>query len=518
MATTLKTPGVYIKEENAFPNSAVAVETAVPVFIGYTQTAVRAGKSLVNIPTRITSFAEYVELFGNGFSPTFNVGLLAPGSPPSSPPALRGVNLDNIKIVANNTTYFYNSIRLFFANDGSTCYILSVGTYGNSNTIQVAGSDFIGGTVSVFDILEKEFEPTMIVIPDAIALGAGCYNTIYAEALQHCSNVQSRISIFDIRMPVASAGDTTDSVVEEFRGISGIGMNNLNYGAAYYPWLKTEIVQPEEVDFRNINGFWDMAQSLADPNPLNDPAITANNAKLQTILQTYQSKASSLSSTDIRNFHQSLKAASQTYTQVLEEIRSQLNLLPPSGAMAGVYTMVDNARGVWKAPANVSISMVDAPSINISDKEQENLNVDVMAGKSINVIRPFPGIGTLVWGARTLDGNSQDWRYINVRRTLIMIEQSLKLATRAYVFEPNDAGTWITVKSMFNNFLNNLWTQGALVGPTPDTAFDVQIGLGATMTPNDILDGIMRITVKVAIVHPAEFIIITFKQQLQAAG
>jgi len=141
--------------------------------------------------------------------------------------------------------------------------------------------------------------------------------------------------------------------------------------------------------------------------------------------------------------------------------------------------------------------------------------VDVMAGRSINVIRPFPGVGTLVWGARTLDGNSQDWRYINVRRTLIMIEQSLKLATRAYVFEPNDASTWITVKSMFTNFLINLWKQGALAGAVPEQAFDVQIGLGATMTPTDILDGIMRITVKVAVVRPAEFIVITFQQQQQ---
>jgi phage tail sheath protein FI len=121
----------------------------------------------------------------------------------------------------------------------------------------------------------------------------------------------------------------------------------------------------------------------------------------------------------------------------------------------------------------------------------------------------------MVWGGRTLDGNSQDWRYINVRRTLIMIEQSLKLATRAYVFEPNDANTWITVKGMMINFLTNLWKQGALAGSSPEQAFDVQVGLGATMTPTDILDGKMLITVKVAIVRPAEFIVITFQQKMQ---
>jgi len=114
-----------------------------------------------------------------------------------------------------------------------------------------------------------------------------------------------------------------------------------------------------------------------------------------------------------------------------------------------------------------------------------------------------------------LDGNSQDWRYINVRRTLIMIEQSIKLAARAYVFEPNDSNTWVTVKSMIDNFLINLWKQGALAGAAPEVAFDVQIGLGSTMTPTDILDGKMLITVKVALVRPAEFIVITFQQQMQ---
>jgi hypothetical protein len=215
------------------------------------------------------------------------------------------------------------------------------------------------------------------------------------------------------------------------------------------------------------------------------------------------------------SYYKALKAVSPIYVALLDKVRSKLNEVPPSGAMAGIYSMVDSTRGVWKAPANVSVAMVSEPSVNVSHVEQEKLNVDVIAGKSINVIRAFPGIGTLVWGGRTLDGNSLDWRYINVRRTLIMIEQSLKLATRAYVFEPNDANTWVTVKSMITNFLTNLWKQGALAGAAPEQAFDVQIGLGATMTPTDVLEGKMLISVKVAIVRPAEFIVITFEQQLQ---
>jgi phage tail sheath protein FI len=109
--------------------------------------------------------------------------------------------------------------------------------------------------------------------------------------------------------------------------------------------------------------------------------------------------------------------------------------------MASVFTAVDSSRGVWKAPANVSLNAVVAPNVLVNDLDQASLNVDAVTGKSINVIRTFPGLGTLVWGARTLDGNSQDRRYINVRRTMIMLEQSIKLAARAYAFEPNDANT-----------------------------------------------------------------------------
>jgi hypothetical protein len=125
------------------------------------------------------------------------------------------------------------------------------------------------------------------------------------------------------------------------------------------------------------------------------------------------------------------------------------------------------------------------------------------------------GEGTLVWGARTLDGNSLDWRYINVRRTMIMIEESIKLAAKAYVFEPNVANTWVTIRAMIENFLTGVWKQGGLAGAVPADAFSVHVGLGDTMTPEDVLEGILRITVMVALTRPAEFIEITFRQQMQ---
>ncbi|MHB8208143.1 phage tail sheath family protein [Mucilaginibacter sp.] len=560
MASTYMTPGVYIEEKNAFPNSAVAVETAVPVFIGYTETAAFNSNSLLNKPTRITSFAEYMERFGAGFKAKYTVTKVPSNTDvtaitdQTAQDAAKAVQknaatlVENtivannatwyIEVATDNTSYLYNSIRMFYANGGAICYILSVGTYAGKDSLTISGSDFLGSDanpISPFDLLKKESEPTLVVIPDAIALGADAYNTVYTTALQHCNDMQSRFAILDLKQQIST--DTTDAVVGEFR--DAIGVNNLNYGAAYYPWLKSALVQPGEVDLDNLDlGSITLTDFL--PEPIAQKVITkyatdtagptTDLATAKAALATAQSTntAADIASSTVlindlqtqlanikQSYLQSLKAVSPTYGAVLEKVRAQLNELPPSGAMAGLYTAVDNSRGVWKAPANVSVSMVNAPSVNISNEGQQTLNVDVMAGKSINVIRSFPGVGTLVWGGRTLDGNSQDWRYINVRRTLIMIEQSLKLAARAYVFEPNDANTWITVKSMFDNFLVNLWKQGALAGAAPEQAFDVQIGLGSTMTGNDILDGKMLITVKVAIVRPAEFIVITFQQQMQ---
>ena len=151
--------------------------------------------------------------------------------------------------------------------------------------------------------------------------------------------------------------------------------------------------------------------------------------------------------------------------------------------------------------------------LTINDDLQGSLNIPI-DGKAINVIRTFPGKGTLVWGARTMDGNSQDWRYISVRRTMIMLEESIRIALEAYVFAPNDASTWTTVKAMIENFLNNVWKSGGLAGASPDDAYSVNVGLGSTMTPVDILDGNMNVTVLVAVVRPAEFIVLTFKQKM----
>jgi hypothetical protein len=170
---------------------------------------------------------------------------------------------------------------------------------------------------------------------------------------------------------------------------------------------------------------------------------------------------------------------------------------------------------VWKAPANVSLVNVIEPAVVVTNDLNDDLNVDAGSGKSVNAIRFFTGKGTMVWGARTLAGNDNENRYVPVRRFLIFAEESIKKATAVFVFETNDANTWVKVRSMIESFLVRQWRDGALAGAKPDDAFYVSVGLNKTMSAQDILEGLLIVEVGLAIVRPAEFIVLKFVQQMQ---
>lgn len=498
----MKTPGVYIVEKNAFPNSTVEVATAVPAFIGYTEKADNKGKSLSNQPWRITSMAEFMSYFGFGPTPQFSFAESTAANTASPTLSLAGTKyaLEQVK----GKYLLYYSMLLFYQNGGGTCYVVSVGDYNDD-----IDPDKLKAGV---DLLIKEQEPTMVVIPEAVLLKQSDCISVQQHMLDHCGNVmKNRFAILDLSDGYRSRQDPAGDPVAAFR--NSLGTNFLNFGAAYYPWVNTSISQSKDLVFDNIDSAGlTLLQKLLNVE-LNIAAQPAEKAKqLQSIVDSIAK--TDADPVDKAMLNKSLIALSPLYNLILTEMANYLNLLPPSAAMAGVYTKVDNNRGVWKAPANVSLNSVISPSVNITHGDQEDLNVTPQ-GKSINAIRPFVGEGTLVWGARTLDGNSLDWRYVNVRRTMIMLEESIRLATKALVFEPNVALTWASIKSQIVNFLTGIWKRGGLAGTSPGDAFGVFVGLGETMTPEDILEGILRVTVLVAISRPAEFIEITFQQQMQ---
>lgn len=501
-----KTPGVYIKEKNAFGNSVVEAETAIPAFIGFTKKASNGDNSLLNQPWKITSMTEFTTYFGGAPQNKFTLNV--------------GEN-NQLELKEPNVIFtLYYQMVMFFANGGSTCYVVSVGNYASETPIT-------GDQVkTALTALEKEPEVTMIVVPEAVY--SSNYTNIMTDVLQHCGNtMKNRIAILDVQ-PKKSENEIIDKQIEAFR--NAVGSNYMSFGVAYYPWLNTSVLSDNDIILDVDDNVFEQASFFGDDSKMQNFFTAAlaeikegkkkviveetdENGKTKTKEETVDISSKELAACK-NNLQKALLQNCLMYKSYIKQIKDKLNLLPPSAAMAGIYTAVDNNRGVWKAPANVSVSYVTSPAENINDYLQENLNMP-MNGKAVNAIRTFPGEGIKVWGARTLDGNSQDWRYINVRRTMLFLEESVKNAARAYVFEPNDAGTWINMKCMIENFLRSVWKRGGLAGATPEDAFEVHVGLGETMTGEDILEGILRITVLVAISRPAEFIEITFQQQMQ---
>jgi uncharacterized protein len=701
-----KTPGVYVEEISTLPPSVGQVPTAIPAFIGYTQIALKNKKDLTFAPTHITSLLDYHALFGYGATPGKITVTL------NEKNGVKGVAFETQR-------YLYDSVRLFYANGGGECYIVSVGDYTASPSLEALQ----GG----LDALYAEDHPTMLVCPDAMLLekSGDCY-ALQQAMLKQCAEMQNRFAIFDVHQGFRAKAD--QDVVLDFR--NGIGINHLNYGAAYYPWIQTvytpsfgfgdlnlldankskvnlidlidnpapvttlnQVMQDEKNILAAAKGYFASAINVADfdalptelaqkekdakaekdeadatkkaalveankaakgqrladwldskmvsvnqqyagfpvamrdqvgellhylntiktlvlwPFKLSDGTLKANPGdaaafKLESEDMKRQIKSKIGMGTPLSSHIRSLEAlnlalgqpslASEAqlasllggvtaapniatvttpvtgntpavladlnmatarnkfkavldavvgvldsvkadaakirgshdknlydnevlYKSIVNEIQTAGGLLPPSGGIAGLYAQVDNQIGVWKAPANVSLASTNRPAIKIDDKEQQDLNVDVNAGKSVNAIRSFQGKGTLVWGARTLAGNDNEWRYVSVRRTFIMVEQSVKASTFWAVFEANESRTWVKVKAMITNYLNNLWRQGALAGSTPEAAYFVNLGLGQTMTAVDILEGRMNVEIGLAVVRPAEFIILKFSHKMQEA-
>lgn len=499
MATKIATPGVYIEEKISFGNTVVAVPTAIPAFVGYTAKAIRGNNSIVNVPTRISSISEYHRYFGG---PSFTKCDIS----------LDDSSTFNLKVDKSSKYMMYDSMRIFFNNGGGTCYIVSVGDYsGNISGKKLNDQKNNGGIVT----LERVSEPTLLVIPDAVLLSeSDCY-ALQTEMLSHCGyKMKNRFAILDVYNGTTERSHDDNDFINRFR--EGIGSNNLSWGAAYYPFVNTTTYSSSEVDFNRINNtdvLVDLltaeAQSNLDNNKISQSKYEAISAEILKVLDTENNNVSST--------HVILSAVSPLYNNVMASILESINVMPASSAMAGAYTMVDESINIAKSPANISLASVVSPCVNINSDDQEDMNMP-LDGKAVNAIRSFTGKGTLVWGARTLNGNSQDWRYINVRRTMTFLEQSVKSAAEAFVFDSNNSSTWSSLRATVNSFLNTQWLGGILEGSSPSQAYSVEVGLGTTMTANDVLDGTLKMTVKVALVRPAEFMVISFEQKQNEPG
>ncbi len=544
---TYRTPGVYVEEIATLPPSIAQGATAVPAFVGYTEKAPDPPIA------RIESFLEYQDLFGGPQPAKFEVN--AAGPAPVVSHAGGGGPMP--------AYLMYYAMSHYFTNGGGACYVVSVGDY--------SGLPDKDELVTGVGALEAEDEPTLIVAPDAVNAGTS-YGDVYTEALKQCNKLGDRFTIMDVPGGVGAVDTFRGNVGNDYLKYGAAYLPYLNTSIAYRyreedveitganggaaagstwtaevggiavtfagtagatPAVKivqgaegtptatvdaaTRRLEIRDVANKNVQEVVDAISasvgggfSVAAGADATAAVVHTNNANVDLALQPAAGGGGT-----------TLAAIATSNTALYNQVKAALSgmrvTLPPSPAIAGVYARVDRDRGVWKAPANVSLFGTIGPTEKITHERQEGLNVDPDNGKSINAIRMFAGKGTLVWGARTLAGNDNEWRYVPVRRLFSVIEEATRKGSSFAVFEPNDATTWLKVKGMIEAYLYGLWEQGALAGPTPDSAYFVNVGLGKTMTPQDVLEGRMIVEIGIAAVRPAEFIIIRFSHKLQEA-
>ncbi len=479
MAAKFSTPGVYVQEVPNLPPAVTEVPTAIPAFIGYTEkTAREPSGDLIRTAVKISSFKEFEQVFGGPAPVTVDhISIHIKDS---------GGHVFDINVVpreGKEPAYnLYYAVRHFYDNGGSTCYIIAADTY---ESRVVDGEALLAG----LEVAAGVDEVTLLSVPEAAAgqgihAGQG-YTAVVDGMIRQASSLRDRMALIDpfrvTRVNAGTPGDDTEADIQLIRDAARSVAEN-RYAAAYYPNLVTSY--PPLYDLAAMT----LAYEVETGREKSEPTYTDGMAM------------------------QAIGADSVLFSRIQETLGRERVVLPPSPAVAGVCTRVDNERGVWKAPANERLHAVDAPEVNITDQQQEGMNVDPGSGKSVNAIRAFSGRGIRVWGARTLAGNDNEWRYVSIRRFFNMVEESIKKSLHWAASAPNDPATWLKIRAMIENYLTLKWRAGALVGTRPEEAYFVRIGLGTTMTEKDVREGRMRVEIGLAPVRPREFIIINMVQ------
>lgn len=502
-----RTPGVHAVEDNHVSNAAVAACPGLAVFLGYTE---KPGGDGAGAPVLVASISQFEHHFGGPQAPAFTLAV-----EPQTAELLPAH-------VKRRRFFLYHCMLSYFDNGGGPAWVLSTGTHAGAIARGKRKEDFL----ERLDVLKEVPQVGLIVAPDTTAFEAGedCY-AVWQAVLAHCGAMGERMALIDVYGgEQARTRHAQDDIISGSRhGLRALlGGDFLRYGVAYYPWLHFNLVDPPAITFDNLD---DAALALLSAALLHEldaqspPAAPAERNALAILFQAVGRRVPADTenrAAQIAGTHRALLKAGALYYRLAALLLAQANQLPPGAAMAGVYARTDAQQGVWHAPANTGIVGAIAPVEEVSQQDHEGLNLPP-DGKAVNAIRTFPGAGLLVWGARTLDGNSDDWRYIQVRRTVIMLEQSIKAAMMAYAFAPNDSGTWEAVRARIAGFLTLQWQNGVLLGASPRDAFYVEAGLGSTMTGVDVLRGCLRVRAGVALIHQNEFIDLNCEQQMRSS-
>lgn len=460
MATQTSTPGVYIEEDASPALSVSQGSTAIPVFIGRFSPKKPSTTTTPQV-TRVSSWLDFTNQFHVGCV----TSIVIKSTPPPPPASKKSRKVEKVEgdISAENeevnsdpeeekkTDYTYEvTVNYTTSSDALKLYFQNGG--GPCYILPIAKSEDTKTLALIPELIKQALEITLIVCPE------------------QDSNYQSRI--YNSLTP-SLLDEGYFLIADNQNKTSTISTNVSSQTATYYPAIKVSQLMQTEESLIAVSGYQD--------------AKAAN----------------------VTNLTELKEKNPDVYRKAIDAIQHISKMIPVSAVMAGVYCATDANRGVWKAPANIVLNGISDVAERLTDDDQK-----VMNPTGINAIRYFSNKGFVVWGARTLKKDDDNWCYIPVRRLFNAAERDIKQAMRIAVFEPNSQPTWERVRSAIDNYLHQLWQQGALVGSNPQEAYFVQIGQGITMSESDIRKGRMIVKVGMAAVRPAEFIILKFSQKV----
>jgi phage tail sheath protein FI len=509
MPVTLSYPGLYIEELPSSAHTITAAPTSIAVFIGYTHPykTLKFGEAV-----RVFNFTDYERNFG---------GLYANG------------RVDNFVAYA---------VQQFFLNGGSDAYVIGIEPKLHSPTVgdlpvpvgDIANIRFTGREPvdggHLMAVSATNINATSDVADITITYGsrAETFRNVSLTATlsgkpnpdfinTRINGVSSLVTV-SIKPPAVSYGTYPAAPGNQANVVEtptpALGAFVTNY-PDFTPVFQTDS-SLHKVDIFNlmvIPGVSDagvLSQALAfcekkraflivDP-PANDSADGAGGLpKIED---------------DVDGLPKSANGALYfPYLTSIDALSGGTIPLPPSGYVAGIYARTDNNRGVWKAPAGLETTVLNATGV-VSSGRLSDSRAGVLNPLGVNCLRTFPGVGTVVFGARTLVTKNpafEQWRYVPVRRTALFIEQTLLRNLGWVVFEPNDEPLWVAIRTSIEAFMLSLFHQGAFQGSTPSAAFQVKCD-SSTTTQTDIDNGIVNILVAFRPLKPAEFVVIKIAQ------
>jgi phage tail sheath protein FI len=513
MPVTTSYPGVYIQELPSLVHSIQPAPTSVAVFVGYTHPFLTK-TYLTAVP--LFSFADYQTNFGGFFS--------APWQP----------------------DFVGQAVFQFFQNGGPMCYVVGLQAQEYYDSTGASKGSVAAASVTTSGITFTALQPV------GVTAGSSTVGIAMQVAI---SNVQKTINANDTADIVVSYGSAVETYRKVLIGNIASALQNsslvtvsgtptafptsgspfpLVYSTAPDPsWT---VITPGEfgpvfADYASLDKVpvfnLLVVPGISDPSVASEGVAFCERKRAFFIMDT---PSPATSGWDVNSLVGTLATggspspappvsinAAVYYPWLLtaDPISGAQISAPPSGWVAGIYGMEDSSQGVWKSPAGIETSLLGTTGLDqagvMTDPQQGILN-----SNAIDCLRQFPGVGTVVFGARTTagaDANTaqQQWRYVAVRRTALFIEQTLYANLTWAVFQPNAQPLWTALTAEVSAFMLSLFRQGAFAGTKPSESFLVQCD-ATTTTPQDVANGVVNILVGFAPLEPAEFVIVQIAQ------